>query len=100
MENKIISYCGRQYKFVANVDYATLFNHFDEADNMAELNTIFGCHEYDKFIELIVKLGRGKTPMNNLENAYDIIVRGDKLVTFGENVMGDEEYDLYELAKD
>lgn len=102
MENNIISYEGKKYKFIANVCYTHLFNYFDENDNTEELDRIFGNHETDKFIELIETLGDHKHPMISIEDYFDdcfeVAKHDNFIIVMGEDMMGDEEYDLYELV--
>lgn len=91
--SKRLDYNGKTYEFVANTTYGELYKIYGD-----EIDDVFGCYDDEAFAELIKKTG-GKTPCP-LEIEVDFLDLGDKVIRVFENVMGDEEYDLYELIKE
>lgn len=92
MEDKIyFEYLGCKYAFVANATYTELVNKYGE-----DFDAYYDVHE---FISRIEGIG-GKVPCPlSFDSRLDVIENGDdKIVIVYENVMGDEEYDLYKLV--
>lgn len=93
----IIEYKGEKYVFNANTSYVNLHNTFEKNDTLDELDNIMQSYDHDKFIEIINTYGQHEwCHCHDFDDALDIIEHKGSLIVMSENVMGDEEYDLYE----
>ena len=89
-DKKYFEYLGHKYEFVANATYTMINRYGDVLDPY---------YDVDEFMHRMEDIG-GKVPCPlSFDIRLDVIENVDgKIIIVYENVMGDEEYDLYKLV--